>query len=691
MNITAIQIIKEVGRGNNNPDNLIQNIGIKEWQLNSHLKDLNQAGILQKENNEIKFLDGLKPATIRDLSKTYNLEKILRSSGEIIFSYLIEPISINEIYLKTGLSQSTIYRSISDLESSGAITKHGDLYQIKQSDEKLVMLANILKTERTSMYEANAEIIYRDDYKTLKKVTRGKITDGEPTGFSLFTEYGIEYHTNYDYYVKQEEPLTIQHVLMHAIYDSQRNADKTSLIMAIIFYLKHKDKMDVLELRKIAESLKIINVWLDVESYIRNNDLKNPTLFLPKEEFIEKANIYDISFDLYTLPEGYPKLFEEIGKKLPTLVRAYLIGGENMRIKGLKARTKDLDIVVNTKEEFDALVKALTELGYEPKGNLEYSKEDLRLFPSIIMNHISRSRIDLYTKKILRTLSLSSNMISRADLSDFNNLRLGILKNEDLFLLKAVTSREGDIQDMASIAQLNYVGDGQYRQKDFDWDIVWDEIMNQEKIELKQSFTEIIQSNLEWLRDQNGITSPFRNKLQRFVLDQQITKLLREGKISLKDIVDLLIDEENSEQTIRNRIDSLAKIDIVQKEYVDKDILISLVQRPIYPSLELKITPENIDEYLVWKFPTRSPTTLSKYQILSDELNSLGYNSIGDVDETISHTQETVRAFEKIYHKETKLSQIGALRISVGLSSPKIGLKGRTNYYVSNMEKFTRS
>ncbi len=71
----------------------------------------------------------------------------------------------------------------------------------------------------------------------------------------------------------------------------------------------------------------------------------------------------------------------------------------------------------------------------------------------------------------------------------------------------------------------------------------------------------------------------------------------------------------------------------------------------------------------MWKFPTRSPTTPSKYQILSDELNSLGYNSIGDVDETINQTQENVRAFEKIYHKDTKLSQIDALRISVGLSS----------------------
>ena len=210
------------------------------------------------------------------------------------------------------------------------------------------------------MYDANAEIIYNDSEKTLKKVLRGKTTEGEQTAFSLFTEYGIEYHANNDYYIKQDEPLTIQHVLMHAVFDAQRNRDRIALTMAMIFYLKHKSKMDILELRIIAESFKIINVWLDIENYIRGNDLKNPEYFLPKEEFIEKANLYDISPDMYTPPEAYPKLFQEIGKKLPMPITACLIGGENMRMKGLKPRTKDLDIVVEDAEDFNALVSVLT-------------------------------------------------------------------------------------------------------------------------------------------------------------------------------------------------------------------------------------------------------------------------------------------------------------------------------------------
>ena len=676
MNITTIRIIKEIARGTSEPNILREIVGIKEWQLNAQLKDLNRSGILQKENNEIKFLDGLKPTILKELSDKYNLEKILRGANETVFSHMIDAVTVNDITRETDLSQSTAYRAISDLESIGVISRRGDLFQVKGTDPQITMLANILKTERTNTHDTNAEIIYNDPEKTLKKVLRGKITEGEQTAFSLFTEYGIEYHTNNDYYIKQDEPLTIQHVLMHALFDAQKRRDKIALTMAIIFYLKHKDKMDILELRIIAESFKIINVWLDVENYIRSNGLRNPEYFLPREEFIEKANLYDISPDMYTLPEAYPKLFQEIGKKLPMPITACLIGGENMRIKGLKPRTKDLDIVVEDSKDFNALVSVLAEIGYKPKAKTEYSKEKLRVFPSTTMIHPSRSTVDLYTKKILRMLSLSESMIQRADTSDFHKLRLKILKNEDILVLKAVTSREGEIQDMFALASLNYIGEGQFRQRNFDWDIVWEEIMNQEKIDETKSFTETIQDSLEYLREQYGITAPFRNKLRRFVLDKNIGKLLREGKTILADIVKLLIDYDNSEQAIRNRITALVKNEILKKEYVGKEILVSLVQTPIYPAINLKITPENLEEYLIWKFPTREQDSAGKYRILADELNFLNLNAIGELDAKINIAIENMKKYEKTYHKKSKLTQIGAVRISIGLTMPGIARKG---------------
>ena len=460
--------------------------------------------------------------------------------------------------------------------------------------------------------------------------------------------------------------------------------------MAIIFYLKHKDKMDVLNLRIIAESFKIAHIWLDVEGYIRNNELKNPNLFLPREEFIEKANLYDIPSSLYVLPEGYPELFEDIGKNLQRTTRAFIIGGENMRIKGLKSRTKDIDIVVETKEDYDSIMSAITKLGYQPKGNLDFSKEDLRIYPSIIMQHPNRSRIDLYTKKILRTLSLSPKMISRADLADFGNLRLGILRNEDVFLLKSVTSREGDVQDMAALVNMNYAGSGKFRQTNFDWEIVWDEINEQEKESHTQSFSETIRDNIEWLVQHSSIIPPIRNKLQRFVLDQQIQKLLREGIIPLKVIVEKLVDENNSEQTIRNRVDALAKTGILKKETSNTEIQIRPQNNLIYPENNLKITSDTLDAYLQWKFSTREPATPLKHEQVAEELTTIGLEIIGELDSITNKSLNGLHTYEKEYYKKNKVRQVGAIRICVGLSNPKFGRIGTTNFYIANFNKFSK-
>ncbi len=697
MNITTINIIKHLANGVSDVQTLMDITKIKEWQINSQLKDLTQFGYVVREGNTVKLKDELKPVTIRELTKKINIEKILRGANETIFSYLTEPISVNEIVLKAELSPSTVYRAISDFESVGAITRTGDKINVNSSNEQLVLLANSLNAERKNLYEPNAEILFKDSTKILKRVQKGKITEGELTGFSLFTEYGIDYDIHYDYYIKQEDSLDLQHVLIHAIFDAQRNMNKQGMMMAIIFYLAHKEKMDVLNLRRIAETFQIAHVWIDVEGYIRNNELKNPALFLPRDEFMEKTNLYEIPTTLYVLPEGYPKLFEDIGKNLQRKTKAFVIGGENMRIKGLKPRTKDIDIVVENEEDYNSIMDALTKLGYQPKGNVDFSTEDLRLYPSIIMEHTNRSRIDLYTKKILRTLSLSSKMISRADLSDFGNLRLGILKNEDVFLLKSVTSREGDVQDMAALVNMSYAGDGQFRQTDFDWNIVWDEINEQEKESHLQSFSEIIRDNIEWLVQQTGITPPIRNKLQRFVLDQQIKKLLREGMISIKEVVEQLIDENNSEQTIRNRINALVKIDVVKKESQNNEILICFSNNLFYPENTSKITSNNLDSYLQWRFTTREGPTPLKLEQVADELISLGYETIEEIDNIVNKMLNGLHEYEKEYYQidkklstKSRIKQVGAMRICIGLSNPKFGKNGTTNFYIANFEKFSK-
>jgi hypothetical protein len=152
----------------------------------------------------------------------------------------------------------------------------------------------------------------------------------------------------------------------------------------------------------------------------------------------------------HSISVAYPKLFEEISKNLSSDTTAYLIGGENLRIKGYKETTKDCDLVVTNKQSFLTIVEALKSMGY-----------------------ISIDET-VFTTTIARRLYLSETIRRRARIVEFigsHKLALGILKNEDVFPLKCVTSREPDLEDMIRLVS----------NPEFNWDIVWSELEKQDK------------------------------------------------------------------------------------------------------------------------------------------------------------------------------------------------------------------
>jgi hypothetical protein len=296
------------------------------------------------------------------------------------------------------LSRPTIERSISELQSIGSIRKEGNKISIDPKKNKLYLLAKLIKTEKErGNIESYAEIIYQDVFKTLKRVPKGKLAQGELTGFSLYSEYGIEYHTIHDYYYSNHnESLKLEDILIHSILAIIKDGDKLGMAMALLFYIKNKSKMDPLALRNFARKYNISQVWIDMEGYIRNIPVRKPELFLPWEEFEEKAKLYDIRTENYTLPVSYPNLFDDIGKVADPSTEAYLFGGENMRLKGLKPRTKDCDIVVSDEKSFNSVVKGLKSMGYKSANESHLSQDDLRIGASDILQHPTRSRVDIF-------------------------------------------------------------------------------------------------------------------------------------------------------------------------------------------------------------------------------------------------------------------------------------------------------
>ena len=166
--------------------------------------------------------------------------------------------------------------------------------------------------------------------------------------------------------------------------------------------------------------------------------------------------------------------------------------------------------------DFEILCKILTEeLGYEKMIQTEYSQEDLRLYPDEILIHPDRSRIDLFTKRVLRDLSLSDIMIKTSDYLEYGKLKVGVLRNEYVFLLKAVASREGDIQDMEKLSQGSLNQPREFEHGKFDWDEVWREIIHQEKMNPLRELTLPIFDQISLLAEQTGIVVPILEKTSK--------------------------------------------------------------------------------------------------------------------------------------------------------------------------------
>ncbi len=703
MNSTSISILKAIINGTHDIATLKEISGVKEWQFNEQTKKLLQDGFIKKEGNGIELQENAKTVLLKKISQTCNLENLLRDSNELVFSYLTESLTVNEIVTNTGLSTATIYRAISDLGAIGIIQKETDTkgfhwgkiperIHIDLSKTDLIDFAKILKTEREKMYEPDAEVIYIDKEKTLKKVTKGKITEGELTAFSVFPNNGIQYESPYDYYVKQKEPLDIHDIIIHSVLTAYKDNDKMGLIMSIVFYVHNKNKIDTKRLREIATSFGIASLWIDVEAYIRRQKLKDDSMFLPWNEFVSKAELYEIDSKKYIVPTPTPSLFEDIGNNITNPMKIFLMGGENMRLKNLKAVTKDCDVIVEKSSDFEILCKVLTEeLKYKKIIETEYSQEDLRLYPDEILIHPNRSRIDLFTKRVMKDLSLSDIMMETADYLEYGKLKVGVLRNEYVFLLKAVASREGDIQDMAKLSQGSLNQPREFEHGKFDWEEVWREIIHQEKINPLRELTVPIFDQISLLAEQTGIVAPILEKLRRHVIEQLILRLIRGGRQPLKEIVFRLNGGDISEQMIRNRIDALVKDGTVRKHTIKKEVFVTTNNIPHFPYKDWQTTPENIESYFNWRFPKREQSTHPTMKKFVDEMIALGYNSIGYVDDIIVKQIDRFLDYEHQYFPNEDRTSVGIARACIGLSDPKLGRNGASSFYILNFEKFIKT
>lgn len=192
------------------------------------------------------------------------------------------------------------------------------------------------------------------------------------------------------------------------------------------------------------------------------------------------------------------ELFKEIDKAMRRKIKIYTIGGAVLLEQGLKIITKDIDVVVKTKNEFIELQYSLLKIGFKPQiPGKEYSRMNL----SQIFQR-GEFRIDLFEKEVCGKFSLSNGIIGRArKVMDLSCIELFLCSNEDVFLFKTMTDRDGDLTDCESI-----VGAA------VDWSVIISELKSQIESSKQDVWITWVGERFEILEDR-GMVIPIMNDL----------------------------------------------------------------------------------------------------------------------------------------------------------------------------------
>ncbi|HIJ16951.1 MAG TPA: nucleotidyl transferase AbiEii/AbiGii toxin family protein [Thermoplasmata archaeon] len=143
-------------------------------------------------------------------------------------------------------------------------------------------------------------------------------------------------------------------------------------------------------------------------------------------------------------------LLKRAGDTCSMRVIAYLIGGGAMALRGEKDATKDIDLVLDSEKDAEALRRAFEAQGF--MVNSRHPAECHAMVDAEILSRPTGLRVDIFVGRICDRLRFSEGMRARSTLvGEFGNIVLYMCSREDIFILKSVTERTRDLDDMISL------------------------------------------------------------------------------------------------------------------------------------------------------------------------------------------------------------------------------------------------
>jgi hypothetical protein len=168
--------------------------------------------------------------------------------------------------------------------------------------------------------------------------------------------------------------------------------------------------------------------------------------------------------------------------------------------------------------------------------------------------------VDIFTTSVARRFYISKTIQRRAKVENFvgsHRLTLRILKNEDIFLLKCVTSREFDLEDMINLV----------RDPEFDRDVLWR--VTKTRKDTGNHVFDIILDNIDDLMERTSIDRPsFYNKLLLKTIGEIKCKTVRNKLVYKDELINSLEGNGISASMISNIIGHLSIMRLLKEREI---------------------------------------------------------------------------------------------------------------------------
>jgi hypothetical protein len=212
-------------------------------------------------------------------------------------------------------------------------------------------------------------------------------------------------------------------------------------------------------------------------------------------------------------------ILAEAGKLCSREITVYLVGGGAMAIRREKDATKDVDLILEFEEDAEELGNALKRLGFEI--NVQPPMECRSLIDAKIMTALIGMRVDIFVQTVCHKLILSQGIKTRSEyFGDLNGISLYVCSREDLFLLKSVTERNRDLDDMIVL----------YR-KGIDKEILLTECRSQSRHDDPiegRIWEAFLLTKVQEMEERFGVSIPWKSEVERIASSKLGSRLVLE-------------------------------------------------------------------------------------------------------------------------------------------------------------------